>query len=82
MKKHNCISEIRENIKKMEPNVAYVRFDLADVHSDDCNVLMTGQRIDVGIKKKKRNGEEKIVNEKSFVAHNYCPFCGKKYTSF
>lgn len=39
----------------------------------------TGQRLEVRRKRKKRDGSETEKVEKTFVAHDFCPWCGKGY---
>ena len=40
---------------------------------------MTGQRITFNYTHTMRNGKQIEKTGKSFVTHDYCPFCGKKY---
>lgn len=79
---HDCIAKKREELKKANPDITYIRFDLstiADTSTKSERREMTGQRIEYGYKHKKKNGEEIIKTEKSFVTHKYCPFCGKEF---
>lgn len=66
-----CIDKIRKQIMKADPNIRYVRFDLANI-TDGSKTDMTGQRIEVGYENKKKV-------DKSFIEHDFCPFCGGKY---
>lgn len=65
---------MREEWKTENPNINYVRFDMANVGGE-----ATGQRLEVGSTKTLKNGNKKQVVEKTFIAHEYCPWCGKKY---
>lgn len=75
MDKHTCVDEVRKQIMAADNTVEYVRMDLDNIRSmvDKTGQMKTGQRVFVGIKGKKKE-------EKSFVAHDYCPFCGMKYS--
>lgn len=75
-----CIEKVRDQIMKADPKVNYVRFDLSNIVTWDeknkrSQYKKTGQRVVVGLINKNGNQKE----EKSFVAHDYCPYCGKKY---
>ena len=39
----------------------------------------TGQHLYMRVEKKNRKGEVKIKDVKTFIGHDFCPFCGKKY---
>lgn len=79
-KKHDCISAVRKDLMKQDKAITYVRFELSTItRLDGRGEVKTGQRIWIGIKKKRKTGEEYIKDERTFVTHDYCPFCGKKY---
>lgn len=90
MKKNNvidhtkCLDKVRKQIMQ-GTDLKYVRFDMSTVKSYGDNnersqFYKTGQRITIGFDKKRRDGTVVLKEEKSFVAHDYCPFCGKKFT--
>lgn len=68
-----CINNVRNEIMKADNTVTYVRFDLSTI-TDGNRSDITGQRIFLGSEK---NGKQK--EEKSFISHTFCPFCGGKY---
>ncbi len=79
-----CLDKVRKQIMKASPELKYVRFDMASIVSWDENnkrskYHKTGQRIEVVYDKTKKDGTIIKKEEKSFIAHDYCPFCGKKY---
>lgn len=79
-----CIDRRREQIMTANPDVNYVRFDMDNIKSTYENgyrnlFYKTGQRITIGFDHKKKDGTVVGKEEKSFIAHDYCPFCGKKY---
>jgi prophage DNA circulation protein len=82
MKKHNCLSNITENLVKQDKSIIGIRFDLSNiVQVDHKGDAKTAQKVWVRVKKKKKSGEEVIKDEVSFITHTYCPFCGKKYST-
>lgn len=74
----DCINKVRESIKNEGPHIKWVSFDLSTI-SDGKIGNMTGQRITVGYTHTNKHGVEVQKEEKSFITHIYCPFCGKKY---
>ena len=79
-----CIDKIRKAIMKEQTDINYIRFDLSNIVSWDENnkrskYNKTGQRIEVGFDYKKKDGTIVKKERKSFIAHTFCPFCGKKY---
>ena len=78
---HDCISKQRKKIMDEAPSINYVRFDLSDVIdiSKNDGESMTGQRIWVGFMKENKKGVMQQREQKTFITHTYCPFCGKKY---
>ncbi|OSZ79303.1 hypothetical protein CAP35_13910 [Chitinophagaceae bacterium IBVUCB1] len=79
----NCIEKYRKQIiadfEKQGTPAQYVRFELSTIHSQGMKNLITGQAIEIGYQKANKKGELQRKTEKSFVSHNYCPWCGKKY---
>lgn len=77
-----CLEEIRKNIIKNE-NANYVRIDLSTItrRFEDAPDLenLTGQRIEIGYNHTKRDGTIQKKERKSFITHDFCPFCGKEY---
>lgn len=79
---HDCLNQIRQQLKDGDETITHVVFDLSTIRSmsnENPVVYKTGQRIDITYKHKKRNGTEVSETRKSFVTHAYCPFCGEKY---
>jgi hypothetical protein len=77
-----CLEKIRKNIISNE-GANYVRIDCSNIRvrfengKDLENV--TGQRIEIGYNHVKRDGSIQKKERKSFIAHDFCPFCGKEY---
>lgn len=78
MANHNCIERVRKELMDADPSLKTVRFLLSTI-TDGKVSDMTGQPIEVSFEKRKKDGQTKTVYQKSFVAHDYCPFCGEKY---
>lgn len=57
-----------------DPNIKGVSFDCSTIGG-----YKTGQRIEVRQTHVKRTGESVERTKKSFVAHNFCPWCGEPY---
>lgn len=80
---HDCISKVRKEIMSESDSIKYVRFKLSGIRSfvngKDVGENKTGQEIIVGHDKKKKDGTIQTKEEKTFITHTYCPFCGKKY---
>jgi len=78
---HDCISKERKKMMDESPSINYVRFDLSRIV--DMNKRngenKTGSHIWIGYKKKNKAGVEQQKEQKTFITHTYCPFCGKKY---
>lgn len=78
----NCLETIRKNIISNE-DANYVRIDCSTIRirfeggKDLENV--TGQKIEIGYNHVKRDGSIQKKERKSFIAHDFCPFCGKEY---
>ena len=84
MKNHEkCIDKVRKQIMEANPELKYVHFDLVNIVSWDGNkrskYFKTGQRTSSGYNHKKKDGTIVQKEQKSFVAHEFCPFCGEKY---
>lgn len=77
-----CLNEIRKNIIFNE-KANYVRIDCSTIRirfqdgKDLENV--TGQRIEIGYDHIKRDGSIQKKERKSFITHDFCPFCGAEY---
>lgn len=80
MANHKCVDKLRKKMMAESKSVKWIRFDLSDITTGDGKKSgMTGQRIEYGYTHKKKDGTEVEKQEKSFVTHKFCPFCGKKY---
>jgi catabolite regulation protein CreA len=79
----DCLKQIKSQILKQ--GVRNVVIDLSNVSTTytDGTVVrnQTGQRIEVEEVKMRKDGTEYFKRRKSFIAHHYCPFCGKEYGS-
>lgn len=77
-----CLETIRKNIIANE-KANYVRIDCSTItvrlENGKSIENVTGQRIEVGYDHTKRDGTIQKKEYKSFVTHDYCPFCGKLY---
>lgn len=80
-KNHDCISRVRKELKDANPNIGWVRFDLSTIKgtATKTGIEMTGQGIEYSYRHKKISGTTIEKTGKSFVTHDYCPFCGEKY---
>ena len=80
-KNHDCISRVRKELKDANPGMGWVKFSLSTIKdaSDKDSIEMTGQAIEYSYQHKKKDGTIIDKTDKSFVTHDYCPFCGKKY---
>jgi hypothetical protein len=80
-KNHDCITRVRKELKENNLDMGWVRFDLSTIKdiSKKTGIEMTGQRIEYNYQQKKKDGTTVEKIGKSFVTHDYCPFCGKKY---
>lgn len=80
-KNHDCLTGIRKELKAANPDMGFIRFDLSSIRdiASTKGIEMTGQRIEYSYQHKKRDGSTIVKTAKSFVTHDYCPFCGKKY---
>lgn len=78
--KHNCIDKKRKELMGETGKIKWIRFDLSTIrNTDGTGEEMTGQRITYGYTHKKKDGTEITKEDKSYITHTYCPFCGKKY---
>lgn len=72
-----CIEKVQENVKSnLKAN--YIELDCVLTNTKTGNKL-TGQRIGIDYNHVLKNGSIRRRQRKSFVSHNYCPFCGVKY---
>lgn len=82
---HNCLNLVRENIKNnsTDVDVQDVRIDLSNIKSftegKQVGDIKTGQKVWLTYKVKKKSGETALKTINSFIAHSFCPFCGKQY---
>lgn len=74
MARCNCLDEVRKDLMSQDENISYILFDMSNIKNMSRPELgyKTGQRLEVGYKNKKKV-------DKTFISHDYCPFCGKKY---
>lgn len=73
-----CLARVRREIMKANPELKAVYFNLANVSTSHNRYKYTGQSITYITEYKKRDGSIGKREGKSFVAHDYCPYCGKK----
>ena len=80
-KEHGCIAALRGRMMQNNGKLKWVKFSLTGIVNTDgtSREEKTGQEIIYGYEHKKKDGSAVIKQGKSFVAHTYCPFCGKKY---
>lgn len=80
---HSCTSKVSKQLKKKDKRIYSIVFDCANIASWKGGELLsrnkTGQRIWVRYKYKKKNGDVIDKEVETFIGHNFCPFCGKKY---
>jgi hypothetical protein len=78
-----CLEKVRNNLID-SLNANYIRIDMSTISVTDENGKqikenITGQRIEVGYKYVRRDGGIQQKERKSFISHQFCPFCGVKY---
>lgn len=67
-------------MKAADETITAVYFDLSNIQRfDGKGPVKTGQRIEVYYNKTMKSGEVRNQKRNSFLTHNYCPFCGRKY---
>jgi len=76
-----CNAKIRQGLMANNETITHVYFDLSNIQdmSKRNGVTKTGQNIEIGYFHTMKSGEIREKTRKSFVAHIFCPFCGKKY---
>lgn len=74
---HKCIDE-KINMQ-LERGAKYVIIDLCNISRENETILRTGQKIEIVTEGLNKKGIKKENRLKSFLTHNYCPFCGKSY---
>ena len=74
-----CNAKIREQLKDNNPAITAVYFDLSNIGSFGSDKRITGQKVEVYYNHTMKSGEVRNKKRNSFVSHQYCPFCGKKY---
>ena len=81
--KHCCIEKVCKELMDQDSSITSLNFDLCTIRTFIKGVppsnYKTGQKFGYSFKHTKRNGEVVIKSTTSFLAHTYCPFCGKKY---
>jgi len=79
----DCLKNIRENIKINDDSITGVSFVLDNIRTINNGkfegLYRTGQALDIEYKYTKRDGAVIRKNRKSFVGHDFCPWCGVKY---
>ena len=77
----NCIQELREIWKKENEDIISVTFDCYPITnlSNKKSPKKTGQRVELDYWYTKKDGSKVKKTQKTFVSHNFCPFCGKSY---
>jgi len=80
-KNHDCISKVRTELKEADPTLGWVRFELSNIKSTSQKdgIVKTGQAISYSYEHTKKDGTKITKIGKSFVSHDFCPFCGEKY---
>lgn len=78
-----CIEDIRNNLtERLKANYVIIDMSTLSVTDDDGKRIkenITGQRIEVGYNHVKRDNGVQRKKRKSFIAHQFCPFCGVEY---
>ncbi len=79
-----CLQKLREatieSTKDSERPIIGVIFDLSNIaRLDGRGMAKTGQKIWITEVHTMKNGEKRQKERVSFMTHNYCPFCGKKF---
>ena len=69
---HKCKEKVIKDLLKANDDIKSVRLLVFGEET-------SGQPIEIGIEKKKRDGTVIVKYEKSFTTHTYCPFCGMQY---
>lgn len=76
---HDCISKLRKKMKKDDPSLHWIKFDISDIEDADDVGMKTGQRIEFSYSHTKKDGTVIEKKGKSYVTHDFCPFCGEAY---
>jgi len=74
----NCIEEVQESVKEIHKYNAHFEVDCVLTNSKT-GLKSTGQRIEISYNHVRKDGGVQRKYKKSFVSHNYCPFCGGAY---
>ena len=72
-----CITNIIKKARKLDPTIEWIDFELSTIQmfGETPVKYKTGQPIKIC--RKTKTGNEKT--QKTFVAHSFCPFCGKQF---
>lgn len=73
MNHEECWNKVRKQLKDADKSLGWVRFGLVGPKGQSGQVIEYSQTII------KKDGSEKTVQKKSFITHDFCPFCGKKF---
>lgn len=80
---HDCIEKVRAAVLKANKNMTGLVFDHANIKSTrpvKNRVIKTGQSVQYSIAHTKRDGSVVTKWKRSFIVHEFCPFCGNKFT--
>jgi len=74
---NTCLKKIIKNAKKADESIEHVSFELAGITRIGAipRRYKTGQVIRIT----RLNSKGKEVVQKTFISHEYCPFCGTKF---
>lgn len=80
-KTHNCLQQIREDIMKADTSISAIVYDHSNIINlkDREKPAKTGQGVTVFFTAVDKAGKRTAKTKKTFIVHEYCPFCGQKY---
>lgn len=80
-KNHNCLERVRKELMDANPEIISLHFPFSMMQ--DMNkrygINMTGQEVKYIVNQTREDGKVVQKVKRSFVIHDYCPFCGEKY---
>lgn len=83
IRNHSCTDRVRKEIMSEDKTIKWLRFDLDTITEFEDNKRVaenkTGQRIVYCTERLNKKGLLIKKEQKSFISHTHCPFCGKKY---